>query len=70
MDRRQVLIGSGAVAVASTTNWAPEASAQTGTTPHSEDTPSEVFPPFEDGLHGTYSFRAISLNLNGSLMPL
>ncbi|NML06227.1 hypothetical protein [Sphingomonas sp. G-3-2-10] len=71
MDRRQVLIGSGAVAVASTASWTPEASAQSGTTtPQSDDTPPEVFPPFEDGLHGTYTFRASSLDMNGSLVPL
>jgi spermidine/putrescine-binding protein len=70
MDRRQVLIGSGAVAVASTASWTPEASAQRRIAPLSETIPPDIFPPFEDGLHGTYTFRATTLDLNGSLVPL
>lgn len=70
MDRRHVLMGSGAVALAGTVNWTSAASAQRRPVAQADTASIQVFPPFDERLRGTYELHADAITMRGSLVPL
>ncbi|MDF7775461.1 hypothetical protein P1X14_09395 [Sphingomonas sp. AOB5] len=67
MDRRQLLIGSGAAAFAGTMIWSPRAMAETNAP--GQPVSNIELSPLHGGVNGVFTLNAASIVLNGTLVP-